>query len=254
MSRKKILVKALVVLAGLFLLSASTVYSELCNGDFDCDGDVDGRDVGWFKTDAGREDCPECPPCENCQAYINNNIDNICEGYPCVPPAPVPKTGSTIDDTTGEDGDLQKGVAWPNPRFTDNGDETVTDNLTGLMWTKDANLPSGTKTWTEALDYVDGMNAGAGTYGYTDWRLPNRFELESLLHLEVCNPAMPNTAGTGKWTEDDPFTNVHSYYYWSSTTYADDTFYAWSVGMYHGGVSFNVKSYSSYVWPVRGGY
>ena len=33
----------------------------LCNGDFDCDGDTDGRDVGIFKTDVGREDCPICP-------------------------------------------------------------------------------------------------------------------------------------------------------------------------------------------------
>lgn len=39
---------------------------------------------------------------------------------------------------TGQDVELQHGVTWPNPRFTYNGDDTVTDNLTGLMWTKDA--------------------------------------------------------------------------------------------------------------------
>ena len=48
-------------------------------------------------------------------------------------PAPVPKTGLTSSYLTGDDGDLQKGVPSPNPRFTNNGDGTVTDNLTGLM-------------------------------------------------------------------------------------------------------------------------
>ena len=48
---------------------------------------------------------------------------------------------------TGQDGEIQAGVAWPSPRFTDNGDGTMTDNLTGLMWTKDANLPNGTRDW-----------------------------------------------------------------------------------------------------------
>ncbi|MBI5195097.1 MAG: hypothetical protein HZA10_02105, partial [Nitrospirae bacterium] len=41
---------------------------------------------------------------------------------------------------TGQDGEILSGVAWPNPRFSVNGD-CVTDNLTGLMWAKNANLP-----------------------------------------------------------------------------------------------------------------
>jgi hypothetical protein len=43
----------------------------------------------------------------------------------------VPKTGQTTAYVAGNDGYLEKGVAWPDPRFTDNGDGTVTDNLTG---------------------------------------------------------------------------------------------------------------------------
>ena len=53
-------------------------------------------------------------------------------------PAPVPKTGQTVMYRSQDDGDLQKGVAIPSPRFVDNGDETVTDNLTGLVWLKNA--------------------------------------------------------------------------------------------------------------------
>ena len=53
--------------------------------------------------------------------------------------AGVPKTGQTTFYATGDDGDLEKGVPWPSPRFTDNGNGTVTDNLTGLTWLEDAN-------------------------------------------------------------------------------------------------------------------
>ena len=52
--------------------------------------------------------------------------------------APVPKTGQTTSYANGDDGDLELGVASPNPRFTDNGDGKVTDNLTELIWLKNA--------------------------------------------------------------------------------------------------------------------
>lgn len=52
--------------------------------------------------------------------------------------APVPKTGQTTSFAPRDDGGLEKGVAWPNPRFTDNSNGTITDNLTGLIWLKNA--------------------------------------------------------------------------------------------------------------------
>ncbi|KJU86467.1 protein containing DUF1566 [Candidatus Magnetobacterium bavaricum] len=156
----------------------------------------------------------------------------------------LPKTGQTASYSTGDDGALQRGVAWPSPRFTA-GTNTVTDNLTGLMWTKDANLPASTKTWQQALDYVASMNNGAGTYGYTDWRLPNRKELFSLLDRATYNPSLP----TGH-----PFTNVQSDVYWSSTSCAGIASGAWVVHMSGGTVYAPDKSYVSYVWPVRSGH
>ncbi len=183
--------------------------------------------------------------------------------------APVPKTGQTTLSATGDDGDLEKGVSWPNPRFTKSSG-TVTDNLTGLIWLEDANCITtqyssfdtdgtagdGKVTWQHALDFVAGINAG--TYSncgasQTDWRLPNVREMQSLVHYGVYSPAVPDTAGTGKWTAGNPFDNVQSSGYWSSTTRADFTTYAWYVYLYDGSVRSSDKTTTYYVWPVRGG-
>ena len=171
-------------------------------------------------------------------------------------PAEVPRTGQTACYATagtvigcagtGQDGDRLAGVAWPDPRFTvQTDDQTVTDNLTGLMWTKNANLPNRPGIWQDALNYVADMNAGTHpNFGYTDWRLPNVNELESLVNAELYNPAQPSS---------HPFTNM-SYSYWSSTSYAYYTYNAWIVCMYYGFIYFDDKAYSSnYVWPVRSG-
>ena len=188
------------------------------------------------------------------------------EVYEKAIPTQVPRTGQTTSYHTHDDGNLQKGVAWPAPRFTDNGDGTVTDNLTGLIWLKNANC-AGTKTWDAAIDYCAALHDGCTNCGGTnsdcdlsdgsaaeDWRLPNRFELRSLLDLGFHSPALSNAAGTAKWSGGDAFTGVRSSYYWSSTTNAYNTTDAWRVGLKYGRVySVVSKSVTNYVWPVRGG-
>ena len=64
--------------------------------------------------------------------------------------------------------------AGNQPNYTDNGDGTVTDNITGLMWQQD---PGVKMTWPEAVDMLDGFELA----GYTDWRLPTIKELYSLI-------------------------------------------------------------------------
>jgi Protein of unknown function (DUF1566) len=170
--------------------------------------------------------------------------------------APVPKTGQfhlrsisppVLGYADGDDSWWSKGVAWPNPRFTDNGNGTVTDNLTGLIWTKNAAAFS-QKTWEEALFTANNLQAGYG--GLTDgskagdWRLPNLRELQSLIDYGRYNPALPAV---------NPFTNVQSDAYWSSSTCADDTFGAWAVHFGNGVMGNGTKGASAYVWCVRGG-
>ena len=175
-------------------------------------------------------------------------------------PAPVPQTGQTTCYNssgtvipcagTGQDGAIKGGVAWPVPRFTDKGNGTVSDNLTGLMWTKDANAPGPTactpatsKSWQQALDYAACLNSNS-YLGFNDWRVPSIRELGGLVDASRSNPALP--AG-------HPFTSVQSSYYWSGSTYANSTVNAWYVVMNYGYVGYGSKTNSYYVWPVRSG-
>ena len=81
----------------------------------------------------------------------------------------VGKTGQTTSYTEGDDGDLERGVTLANPRFTDNSDGTVTDNLTDLIWLKNANAFN-RRPWNQAFTYCNDLVAG----GFDDWRLPNK--------------------------------------------------------------------------------
>jgi hypothetical protein len=161
--------------------------------------------------------------------------------------APVPKTGQTTPSDMGTDGALQKGVAWPTPRFTDNANGTVTDNLTGLIWMKNAN-PFGPRNWAPALSDANGLKDG--DFGLTDgskagdWRLPNLKEIQSLFDYSSYNPALP---------VGHPFTGVESSSYWSSDTFAGDLTLAWYVDSGGGYSQFSKKTNWAYVWGVRGG-
>ncbi|MBF0554586.1 MAG: DUF1566 domain-containing protein [Nitrospirae bacterium] len=159
-------------------------------------------------------------------------------------PAVIWKTGQTHSYHFGDDGATQAGAAWPSPRFIDNGDDTVTDKLTDLMWTKNANM-AGDITWLQALNYVATMDySSSGTYGHIDWRMPNRTELRSLADYSQYGVALA----------ENPFTNVQSAssaYYWSSSTDIGDSSGAWVVDMIYGNVFGDSKSYTNYLWPVR---
>lgn len=168
--------------------------------------------------------------------------------------SPLPATGQTgcwdvsgmaiSCANTGQDGDKLKGAAWPIPRFSDNGDQTVTDNLTGLAWTKNGNPAAAAKSWQDALSYIASLNS-QNYLGHNDWRLPNRRELLSLVNRQQANNAL--------WLAGQGFSNVQFSYYWSSNTHLSSTNYAWYVSMVDGFTYRYDKGGSSFVWPVRAG-
>ena len=174
--------------------------------------------------------------------------------------APVPASGAgdlpSYTEVAGEDGITRRGVAWPVPRFVDNSNGTVTDQLTGLVWLKNANAFN-TRTWAQAL--ADCAALANGQYSLTDgstagqWRLPSIRELKSLVCLQYANPPLANTQGTAQWTADQPFSSVQSGYYWSSTSHATNASSAWLVGFGGGRLVADGKTFTYYVWPVRAG-
>ncbi len=168
------------------------------------------------------------------------------------------KTGMTQSQHSGDDGALQRGVSWPSPRFHDNSNGTVSDNLTSLIWLKNAEC-FGQVSWSQAL--TDSNALAHGQCGLTDgssagnWRLPNQVELESLIDFKYLDPAISNTMGNGQWTQGDPFTDVAPHYYWTSTTVSGSPDHVWVIGMGDGVISGggNKAVDYSFVWPVRDG-
>lgn len=202
-----------------------------CNGDTNGDGSIDLSDPILLLTylfSQGTEPVPF-----QCQAEIISN--------------PVLETGQTncyntagqaiecdSADWPGQDGAYLTGCPMEG-RFVNNGDGTVTDNCTGLMW-QQTRAPGG-YNWQEALKYCDSLELAE----HSDWRLPSIRELHSILDYGRFDPAIDAAfdADTIEW-------------YWTSTTYEGDATLAWDISFYHGAVNFVIKTYADdFVRAVR---
>ena len=123
--------------------------------------------------------------------------------------------------------------------LTVNGDAVVENKKTGLMWQQSDDGKE--RSWKDALSYCENLKVA----GYSDWRLPNIYELFSLVNYSKVNP-----------TIDTSVFSCKSYYYWSATTCANYTGYAWTVDFgydYIGNTYQGSKSYYNYVRCVRSG-
>lgn len=120
----------------------------------------------------------------------------------------------------------------PDSRYTDHGDGTVTDNITGLMWKQCAEGLSGAGcksgivqylTWQGALQRAQGLTFA----GNSDWRLPNIKELASLVEDRCMFPTI----------NINIFPSVLSGEYWSSSPDTMHSYNAWVVNFYTGDVN-----------------
>jgi len=151
---------------------------------------------------------------------------------------------------TGQDGELQNGTARS---YTDNGDGTITDNSTGLVWEKLTNEATihnvnDSYTWADAfLVKIAALNTVPCFANHCDWRLPNVNELQTLVDYGRFGPAIDPVFNNGV----DSFTQ--SSYYWSSTTFQGNPSFAWGVIFLGGGVNATDKPIGLNVRAVRGG-
>ena len=185
---------------------------------------------------------------------VNLTSANFAAYDGSVPLVSLAGTGQTISYASGDDGNLKKGVAWPESRFSDNHDGTVSDHLTGLLWLRNAGCFN-LELFAAALADVNQLATGA--CGLTDgskpgdWRLPNLNELESMVDVSQSSPAVP--AGS-------PFINVQNAIYWSSTSYFGGQAgspNAWTIrmsdGRYVNDSVNNLKATAANaVWAVKG--
>jgi hypothetical protein len=139
----------------------------------------------------------------------------------------------------GQDGELQTGAPWPEPRFTVTG-EVVRDRLTGLAWARRADPGGEPVAWQEALDRVSAWNDEHGT-AQLAWRLPTINELASLVDCDAHSPALP--AG-------HPFIGLQDGY-WSATTSFFECDWAWVLYLDKGACGVGHKpGRTFFAWPV----
>jgi hypothetical protein len=217
--------------------------------------------------------CTEDMTCENLLATCTSDLatcDGNLDACTALPPARILKTGQTIcfvGNTastttcagTGQDGEIQAGV----PRaLVDNGDGTVTDQSTGLMWEKLSNDGSvhdkdTQYIWSAAYSTkIAQLNSGSFA-GHNDWRLPNLAELLTIADYNNSSPAVDttffNTLCPAACTPTTCSCTALAYY-WTSTSYAFEKSDAWAVSGTTGEVNHIDKDAATQsVRAVRGG-
>lgn len=164
----------------------------------------------------------------------------------------LPKTGQTVVYQAGDDGTYQAGW-WDGRKIADNktrfiaqsinGDKVVIDRATGLMWAAEYDAAGGnnglTRNWVIQLQAALVLDFA----GFSDWHMPNVFELLSIMDYSLTNPAI----------DTNFFTSPSSGQLWCSTTYLADTLNALYIDITVAILYYRAKTESAYLRAVRGG-
>jgi Protein of unknown function (DUF1566) len=141
-------------------------------------------------------------------------------------------------------GPVDVAAGAPNPEaYTDNGDQTITDNVTELMWQKA--VPTKTYTWTEAVAYCATLTLA----GHSDWRLPSRIELVSILDVglgSILDVGLSNPSINRTYFPATPAST-----FWSSSPAAGSPSVVWVVFFDSGRTGFDLMTVTGDVRCVR---
>lgn len=254
---------AAALLTMFLVATAGPAYAQVCAPAHEC-GDVN-QDDGVTVADAlgvlrrsiglsvdlacscsGGEECPLGGVNETGQTMCWNALD-------VAPPIdPIDCIG------TGQDGDVRAGIPTA---FVNNGDGTITDTSTTLMWevlTDDGSIHDWddfSYQWAGAFGKIEDLNEMAFA-GHNDWRVPNIRELQTLLNYSAYNPATHGVFSLEckPGCAADTCSCTKASIYWTSTTYQQSSSLAWAVQFQTGLVSNSSKITYNYVRAVRGGH
>jgi len=230
-----------------------------------------------FDPTTGRCVAGSCSGGQKCGCPLGQRCVLIATNRCACGPAPLPASGQTTAYTADKNDGIPGPVPVPDDgtvraggglTYVDNGDGTITDQNTGLMWEKktggfgasvhdqggNAYVWSGDGSQQTIWDWLDLVNAegGTGFAGHNDWRIPNVKELQSIINYENSSPAVSpafNTNCTYLCTECSCTVSLP---YWSSTTYAPIAAEkAWAVDFYDGRLVPNLKTGPGAVLEVR---
>lgn len=203
------------------------------------------------------------------EGIVDSCVDDIASALNGVVPLPCaqfPATGQTTAYTADKNDGIAGAVAVPDDgtvqagatlSYTDNGDGTITDNNTGLMWEKKDDSSglhdkdnvyrwSGNGSQETIWDWLEDVNAegGTGYAGHNDWRIPNIKELQSIVDYSIPFPGPVVNAAVGPTVASSC---------WSSSSYVFYPSFAWFVSFSDGIVFNGDKSNGLFVRAVRGG-
>ena len=239
----------------------------------------------WTKAEtAAGLACPSYGDRVALQTLIAADTNDVLASIRGSHPARLLATGQTTRYGAGSDGVVQAGVARS---YSDNGNGTITDNNTGLMWEKksdngDIHDKDNSYSWTLNGVAMDGTivrpflytlndvgDGGANCFaGHCDWRIPNIQELHSIAHFGDVDAAVDATFDSGctngcsvlvcSCTKSDPQNESE---YWSSTTErgtvgdpgSQPEMWAYYMTASRGHVSILQKDLNLHVRAVRGG-
>lgn len=167
-------------------------------------------------------------------SLLADRVLHFTDEDPCLSGAAwAETTGSTVITQANTD------ASSSETRFVDNGNDTVTDRKTGLMWLKTGRPTFGAMSWQNAVKYCNNLNHA----GYSDWHVPSREDWETIISNQRENPALADPSA---------FRNVVTYLgYWTRTDLESSPGYAWIYNLYYGKGSVLNKKKTAFAWPVR---